>query len=820
MSTFGWLTGGQGGFGPSTAFRLLPYQNYRSIGSWFEEWIDALGNELDTLNSTFVSASARRNLLDPSYTPPVAPAPYFASQTVAPTTSPAGSATMLDLLCVIAGVPFPVDTNLTVAQKQAIVLAAQDAFKRKTVRAYLQSLATKVSDGIGVSWSVPPNTSSLIIGDGEATPGYGSWVQATAALAEVTRPWTISAARTVAGRVFPAWGEFGIGFSQFRAGYSSAGETVMPVGARINNLANEHYSAWTLGVADSWSSVGVVAPTQDTAASSINWEFTGSCANLDLTVASTGDIGGYSQTSRVNNQAVHRLQFDYAYTNAQNVGVLRLRITDLTNTQYYNPTTQAWGSAVFDIVVPPSATRARYATDVIMQANSSTTTTLGTASVNVQWAVTCDGTATTRTVYRVHRVGLYEKYGLDAELRLGERTLWLPLIDAPGWSTVSRTASGDTVLEPANAARTAYKTVAATAVTFPYHPALSRRGYFATSTWTNLVKSSNLFSGASWAVANATATANAQISPLVGETVASATQLTATGTTASCAQQVGSVGINPASKVYVGGVWVKKLTPDASTVRVELVSTATYTTTYTLTQAQGWQLLPIRQTFAVTDVANLNFRIRWANASATASIAAASAYLYDVTSRPDVLYPPVCQTAAGATGIVKPTSCTAVSDSPGVNLLHPLTKRPLVSIVLGRLGVVLVPTFDGTSQPNGVIFDVAQGAAATNRLVLRVNSGALEIRRWDSAGNQWAASLTLTTSATPTVGQMTWLRDTAIVVRATWDDNSTQLSAGNGNALGTKPGSWTPSDAALSTITYGCDYASINQFDCIITEQL
>lgn len=819
MGTFGWFSGGQGSFGPSTAFRLLPYQNYRSLGTWFEEWIDALTNEMDTLNSAFVSATARVHLLDPTYTPASAPAPYLATQTTAPTTAPAGSATMLDLLCVMAGVPFPVDTNLTVTQKQAIVIAAQEAFKRKTVRAYLQSLATKITDGVGVSWTVPPNCSSLVIGDGEPSPGYGLWVQSTAALSEVSRPWVLGAARTVAGRVFPAWGELGIGVSQFRAGYSSAGEMVMPTGARINNLANEHYSAWTLGVADNWTAVGTIAPTQDTAASYLNWEFTTGCAKLDMSAAALGQIGGYSQTSVVNNQAIHRLQIDYAYTNSQNVGTMRLRITDVTNTQYYNPDTATWSTAVYDVVVPPSTARGRYACDVVMQAASSTTSTLGTASVNVQWAVTCDGTATTKVIYRVYRIGLYEKYSLSTELALGERTLWLPLIDAPGWSTTSRAASGNVVIEPANASRTAYKTASATAVTFPYHPSLTRRGFLASSSWTNLLKGSNSFGGGDWTTTNCINSGVSIISPLVGETVASALRFNANATGANIGQ--GSLGV-PTSKSYVGGVWINKVSTDGNftDVTLSLISNNTKSVTYTVTQVQGWVLLPVVGTFGVGDVNQLEFRVSWGAASSNGQIAFASAYCYDVTGKPAVLYPPVCQTAIGATGIVKPTSCNVISDSPGVSLLHPLTKRPLGSVTLGAFGGVLVPMFDGPSQPNGVIFDVAQGAAATNRIALRVNSGALEIHRWDNTGNQWTASLTLTSSATPTAGQMTWLRDTAITVRAVWDDNATQLSAGNGNAIGTKPGSWAPSDAFLSTITIGNDYAAANQFDGIITEQL
>src|SRR6185369_3771022 len=163
-----------------------------------------------------------------------------------------------------------------------------------------------------------------------------------------------------------------------------------------------------------------------------------------------------------------------------------------------------------------------------------------------------------------------------------ERTAWYPLIDAPGWTTVSRTAGGNTVVEPANAQRTAYKLVSSTSGSFPYHAAISRRSFLATGTWTNVIKGSNDF-GADWTLTNATRTANAQISPIVGETSPSAVQLTATSTAAKVVQ--GSLG-TPTSKSNVGGVWVKKLSTDGNftDVTLSLISTSTKSTAYTLTQ--------------------------------------------------------------------------------------------------------------------------------------------------------------------------------------------------------------------------------------------
>jgi len=803
-------------------YESLPYKGWREQSTWVEELIDACGYRFDVLNSRFISAAARAKLLDPTVTPTDSATQYFANATT-PATSSTSSDTMLDVALFIALGLYPADSNLSVPQKQALVQVGWDALRFKGTRLRLLNLASKISEGISPGWTVPPNNFSIILPDGAPDPGYGNWVQVNGTTAGVIRPWILNAIRSVVTSGTVAFGYLGVGYTQSRAGYASAGETVFPAGARINLLSNEHFSTWSVGVPTSWTKTGASTLTQSTSASSINWEFTGSAAVLDLSAAVRGDTVGLTQTaSYINNKLTHRFQVDYSYTNTQNVSVLTAQITDVNRdgkTYYWNPTTATWSTTAYSIPIPPSSSRARFACDVVPQTTALTGTTFGTSSINVFLNVKCDGTATTQTTFTLYRVGLYEKFNLALEqAATGERTLWLPLIDGPGWSTAVR-GSGGTLLEIASADRSSYRLAAsATTASFPYHPALSAHGFRAHGAWTNLVKDSNSFASANWALVSCTSSTNAQISPIVGETSPTATQLTATGTTAACAQQVGTVAINPANKTYVGGVWVKKLTSDASTVRVELVSTSTQTTTYTLTQAQGWQLLPIKVTFSGTDTANLNFRVRWANASATASVALADAYLYDVTSNLDVLYPPVVRSGFGANGTTNTTACQALTASQNVNVLHPLTQRTEVSVVRGTLGLTVVPTFDATSQPNGVIFDCAQGAAQ-NRVVVRISSGALELRRWDNAGNQWVATLTLTKSASPTSSQVTWLRDTAITVRCFWDANTTMLSAGSSNASGTKPGSWAPSDTSVAGIGVGNDWqsTSANQFEGIVT---
>lgn len=823
MGIFGYGSGSSTGFGPSTTYLSLPYKSWKEVSAWLEETVDAIGNEIDVISQRFISSAARANLLNAASTSTDVPDNYRATATAAPLLA-TSQATMLDVLAYISLGIYPLDSNLTVAQKQALAQLGAAAIDRKGNRIYMLALAAAITDGVAFGWTVPPYNFPIVLPDGAPGPGYGNWVQATSALAETTRPWMLAAVRNTMATTTPSFISLGLGYSQFRAGYSAAGETVFPANARICILANEHFSSWSASVPVSWSKVGVGTLTQSTTASQINWEYTGNAAVFDFTAAHIGDDIGLNQTtSLINNQLTHRFQLDYAYTNAQNVGSLLVRIIDSNpdgSLYYWNATTGTWGTAIYNNVVPPSATRARYAIDIVPQAASATASTAGTSTITVKLAAVCDGTASTQILYTLYRAGLYEKFSLAAELAAtGERSSWYPLVDAPDWTSAARSSSTAVLLEPANASRTAYKAVnSSTGVAFPYHPALTGRGYQSNSAWINIVKSSNLFSGASWTATNATVTANAVISPLVGETVASATQLTATSTAAQTTQQVGTAATNPASKSYVGGVWVKKLTSDASTVRVDLVTTTTQTATYTLTQAQGWQLLPITATFGVGDTANLNFRIRWANASATSAIACASAYLYDVTGKTGVLYPPIVQTPAGAVATLNATTCQATTQTTNTNVLNPLTQRALHSVVRGGLSLTVVPMFDAASQPSQVIFDLAQGAAQ-NRVVLRVNAGVLELRRWDNGGNQWVSNLTLSASSAPAIGSMTWRRDTSILIRAIWNENTTQISAGAQNAApGTKPGTWAPSDTSVAKLyPAGSDFNGANQFDGIVT---
>lgn len=812
MSSGGYAIGGVSGFGPSRMFDSLPWKGWRETATWLQEFVDACGLRFDNINARFISSAARSKLLDPTITPSDVPSQYLATSISSGTSAPSTD-TMLDVLLFIALGLYPIDSNLTVAQRQALVQVGWSSLKRKGTRIQGLNIATKITDGVASSWSAAlalGNYFSIIVPDGTPSPGQGVW-SPPASTAATVRPWAFDAIRQCV--IQPATVEYGVGYSQFRAGYSGAGEPVLPTGSRINILAGEHFDTWSAGVPVGWSKIGTSTLTQS-ASGSINYEFTTNSAVLDLTGAGLGAFVGLSQTAAaINNQLTHRLQLDYNYTNSQNVSVLVMQVIDANadgNTYYWNPTSRTWSTTSYSIPVPPSSSRGRFACDVVPQAQNGSL--YGTQTVTVKVFATSDGTSTTKLQYTLYRVGLYESFSLAQETAAyGERVMWLPLKDAAGWATASR-VSGATAVVPTNASRTQIKLVTGTAAEFPYHPALSACGYRAHTGWANLLKGSNTFTGADWTATNATTTANTQISPVAGEVSATAPTLSATSTGANLSQ---GTGLTPTNKVYAGGVWVKKLSTDGNftDVTLSLVSTSTKSQAFTLTQAQGWQLLPFVFTFGGSDVAAMSMKLAWGAASSNGQISAYTAYLYDVTSNPKVLYPPVCVTPAGSTATLGATTCTPITQ--GANVLHPLTLRTMVSPTRDALTLTVVPTFDASSQPNGVIFDSAQGAAQ-NRVVLRVASGALELRRWDNGGNQWVATLTLTTKSAPPAGSMTWLRDTAIVMRATWDDVSTQLSAGASNAQGTKPGSWTPLDNNTA-IGVGNDFAAANQFNGCVT---
>lgn len=857
MGSGGYAQGGGSGFGPSKLYDSLPYQNYKSVfnggagSGWLEEFADALGIEWDVLGAAFVSTAARANLLDPSYTPPHPADPNQATLTQPPSSLP-GTATMLDVLCYLVGVPAPIDTNFTVAQKQVLAQLYWAALRRKGTRIQIDSIGSKLSDSVAAGWSTSPSQFSVILPDGAPSPGWGPWVPTSGASASF-RPWIFASDRSLLTPITAGWCNLGVGYSQFRAGYSAAGEPVLTTGCRICLLANENLNTWSAGVPTSWALVGNLSQLSQTAASSgsANTEFTGSFAEFVMSSAIAGDVCGIEQTTQVNNQVTHRLELDYSYTNTQQVNTLSVLIQDINDdgtTYYYDATAATWKtSAVLNPVpVGTSATadRRRFAVNFMPQAASSTSTTRGTTNIKATVKTVCDGTATTKVVYSVFRMSLYEIYDTTVESAAsGERSLWIPIRDGQGWTTFTRSGSTKLV-EPANAQRSVYKAITQTSPTFDYHPALTGRGYRAIAANTNLLKGSNDFgyvgSGGDWDWTNVLGSTTVSSPDLNGQT---ATQIRHAASSVAAIVSQNNLVADPHSKTYVCGVWAKyvpsALSPyNSQDVTVNLYSGARVVATRTVTLIPGgvngartssawmWIALPSVTTLN-TDTSALKFELTYTTPSGTSpnpdDVAYASAYVYDVTGLGYVQYPAILQTPVGATAAIGNAILKVSTDTVDTNVLHPYLKRTLVSVARGELVMTVVPTFDtgpgdAYTLATGMLFDFGQGST-TNRISLFATAALLKVQAFDNAGNSQLVQLTLTTNSNPPAGSVTWQRDTAISIKLRWaDDGSLDLAAGNGSARVGAFNGWTPLDAAVAKCRIGESITNASQFDGLIRD--
>ena len=167
---------GGGASGPSRAYKSLPYKNYQDLDPWVQDFVDSIGFPIDVLNALFFSSAGRAALLNPAATAVSPASSHYASQTAAPTGA-ASTDTMLDVLLFLAGIPWPVDTNFTTAQRQALVGVGPGVRERKGVRRELLRLAAQILDGVLYGWTLPPFSFSEVVGDGGTSPGNGSWVQ-------------------------------------------------------------------------------------------------------------------------------------------------------------------------------------------------------------------------------------------------------------------------------------------------------------------------------------------------------------------------------------------------------------------------------------------------------------------------------------------------------------------------------------------------------------------------------------------------------------------------------------------------------------------
>ena len=633
------------------------------------------------------------------------------------------------------------------------------------------------------------------------------------------RPWAFDAARSLLSNVTPAWSNVGVGFSQFRAGYSAAGEIVMPSGSRLAINANESFSSWSAGTPDLWSLSGAATLTQAVRVTGTSYEFSNYACRIDLTGAAAGVAKGIAiLPSAVNNQRQHRVELDYAYTNPQSASTLVLSIQEGSTGYFYNIASGAWQATNPGNVVPASASRGTYAFNFAPITSTITASVFGPGcSVQPYLSVTSDGTSTTQTTYDLFRFGMYETYNQAIEATFeGEPIGWWPLVDSYAWETPSR-AGTQSLVEPQNYDRSKVRLVAGNGLEFAYHPALSGKGARITSNWTNLCKGSNVFTAPDWTAAASAYSASQTASPVIGDT-SSAPRLTA-----NSAGNYGSVdtdtGVNPASKSYIAGVWAKNLNAYTGDVRLSLISGGTTKiVSYSLT-GTGWKFLAMpAQTFGAGDTSNLHFKAQWDTTGAGGQLSLFAAYVYDVTGKTDVLYPPVSISASTLTSTVTPPTIKATTATTDTNVLHPLTQRTMASTSSGSVSFTIVPTFGAASQPDCSLFEVCQSGVLSG-VYIYVSSSGLRMRRRDSTGALTSMILSMTTSATPSSSQVTWQRDTAIVIRARWAaDGSMSLGAGASSVSAAAVGGWLPSDASVAKIRIGCDSTGVSQFDGIIRD--
>lgn len=839
-------------------YLLLPYAGYKEVydggagSGWLEEFIDALGLPMDVLYETFIRASARENFLDPTYTPPYDASSTQATATQAPTDATIQH-TMLDILLYIAGVPWPVASGFTVEQKQAMAAAGWDCLQRKGTRNRILALAAAACDGVIHGWTTPPYGFSIIVPDGAPSPGAmraidGGWVPAFGETS-TRRPWILRAVRDLVSRTAPAWTQLGVGYSQFRAGFSAAGETVFPSGCRIGTCKDESFEFWSMGLPVWWATAGDTSTISVNSGSANdanpNFEFTGSSALIDMTGEPAGTTTSIYNFGPVNNQMSHRVEVDYSYTNEQQVSVLELIISDHQATDvifYWDPDTETWSDTEVAIPLPPSAypataprARLRYACNVTPQSALSTVSSpssyyvMGSSEYRVTIRATSDGTASTQTQYLIYRGQLYELFDLETEDEAGgERTLWLPLRDAPGFVSTSGTAHTTFLLENATSTRSLVKAIpfGPGDLSFDYHPALSGRGYRSWSTWTNLLLRSGMQASTSWTLTNATLTTATTIPTFViGANAVTHGTWTATSSGASVEQGSLCSVMDLPNRTHIAGIWAKRLSADDATysyVKLELLSGATVISSaiHSLTAADGWKLLPCPPGTAPGVVGTaLSFKVSWyTNAAGSASastgtISLAYAYVYRTPSdKKGCLYPPIIETD-GSTKAVTPRVVTATTAFAAPDLSHPFTQRALATLERGALELTVVPMFDGDQQPNGTIFAFGEDDS-NNLLCLDISTQTLRARLIDDTPTPIEATLDLVSHDDPASGECTWKRDTAYTIRVVWNAaaSSISLSASNGNSIGTGA-ALTVDDAVVDSIHIGSNIAGANFFD-------
>jgi len=867
MAIGGYGEGGASYGGRASTVDLVPYRGYRDQEPWVEELLNALGAQWDIWDGLFCAAEARVAALTPTATPPGEASDYLATPLEAPLLAPSQD-TLLDMLLFLAGVPWPVDGNVTLETRQALAAEFGAALLRKGNRRELLRIASILTDGPVLSWTQPPDNFSIVIPDGSPSPGHGSWCARVLPLAgsgamvaasgiltgtatafhagmvgsrllfngtayavlgytdpthltlspvapttgsalplylvlePLGRPWILDVMRRTLEPLYSKASVLGIGYAQFRAGYSAAGEVVMPVGSRISLVSNEHFSSWTAGVADSWTVSGSGGSYGSTVlAPEINREFSDYAAVINLSGVA---MGGYRQLSQAVTGLDYRLpwrfELDYQYRNDQVVNVLEVQIYDVLGAAFYDASTATWVPGETWNTAPGSASRTRYAIDLGVNPAGGVDDLPPSSSLVLRLRMRSDETGTTQLSYVIYRCAFYQCYSYEEEqLAAGERTLWVPygrVVESESYFA----GTGKQVV-PYDAAE-AELYLSDTATQNAYHPALSGPALRTFSGWLNLLLNSRLATTTGWTLGTATASTT----PGPYATPANATLVTPTGASGYLEQT--DIVSDPSGGRYACGVWLQCASGTLD-VDVSLRSGAAilnevsiggvlqgYTQRFTVTPE--WRRYALRNVAAGAASNPLGLRF-----AAAAPFAAACAYCYPTSSKaPSAMRPPV---------FVSETLTTATSGRLYGNVyraagsvLDANTLRPLISLQRGALSFTVVPVFS-KDQPTATLLDLCvAGVVITNRLTLRVSGGILTASQRDAAGLTRSCSLTLSAGAGG--GRVQWVRDTAILVRLFWDAESLMLGAGDGNAQATSPVGWVATDAGLDSLTLGGRY--------------
>ena len=822
--------GSSGSAGPSAAFLNLPAK-YKQLDGWFEDFMNAMGLDWDVLNAEFISAAARANLLDPTYTPTRDATASLATGTEAPTDA-ATAATVLDLMLSAVGAEYPVSSNLTTEEKQALVYAMAAALQRKGTRISTGDVAAKVAGGAVDAASSSLLYGSVIVPDGYPSPGWGDWVPATASTAQ-KRPWLFETIRALLQRIYPACSELGVGYSQFRAGYSAAGEPALATGAQMSLTTNGNFATWTGGAGtnpDNWSPSAYTAGTCDklTAQTGTNWEFTDYAAQLNLTGVAAGSGRELLQTVTIRDANIeHSIEVDYEYSNAQNASVLQMSVAMPTeNGSVRLDQSGEWDSNQINlatILLPPGDGRRKFritftvpTVGTVITSPQFPTSKLVVApnsnKIQISLRVISDGTPTTQDTFQIYAIQVYELWSKDRQLAAqGERTLWAPFMGGTqGNVTSSVTAYSGTFFFPINAERNRLLEARTSHAVTAYHPALSGFGLMSVDPfgWTNRVDDG--YTLASWTLGSCSASTNATSAPIYEEEIAgitSATVFTASSTGAYVQTTSSSAGGSAVR--WMAGVWVKKISPDTdfTDVTLSFFGVAKSSTPYTIRQADGWRLLSIP---ALSDTnATQTFRISWGAAFASGQLAIWGPHVYELgVANLTAQYPPVMiRSGTGADAAIAGLVNVLSTSTTGTDVYDPQMKFRMVSVTRGAVYFKVVPTFTPVSGLDGVLF-VAGASDTANKIQIDIAGTTLYVRHYDGSAN-YSASVSIAG----------WQRDQAYEVRASWNAaTGLSLTAGGVSASASAPGGFAPSEASVNRIRLGCNYGGTAQYNCLIAD--